>query len=99
MYIEVRRLEQTERKFKKERDDLLRTLAGIESGLPDIAEEEPPFSLMMDTKKKKKGGIMDLDSPSIPSSISLGSPIVKRAQSTKNAAYGIMNLFFLYVER
>ncbi|KAF8351581.1 hypothetical protein F5887DRAFT_1195820 [Amanita rubescens] len=91
LYIEVRRLEQTERKFKKERDDLLRTLAGIESGLPDIVEEEPPFSLMMDTKKKKKGGIMDLDSPSMPSSISLGSPIVKRAQSAKNAAYDALH--------
>lgn len=96
LYIEVRRLEQTERKFKKERDDLLRTLAGIESGLPDIIEEEPPFSLMMDTKKKKKGGMMDLDSPATPSSISLGTPIVKRAQSAKNAAYGMMNSYFPY---
>ncbi|KAF8631551.1 hypothetical protein AX15_002306 [Amanita polypyramis BW_CC] len=89
LYIEVRRLEQTERRFKKEREELLRTLAGIESGLPDIIEEETPPVLTMDTKKKKKGGMMDLESPATPSSISLGPPLVKRAQSAKNAAYDI----------
>ncbi|KAK2466107.1 hypothetical protein APHAL10511_001749 [Amanita phalloides] len=91
LYIEVRRLEQTERKFKKEREDLLRTLAGIDSGLPDIVEEEPPLGLMMDMKKKKKGGIIDLDSPGTPSSISLAPPIIKRAQSVKNAAYDALH--------
>ena len=96
LYIEVRRLEQTERKFKKEREELLRTLAGIESGLPNIIEEEPPPILTMDTKKKKKGGMMDLESPATPSSISLGPPIVRRAQSAKNAAYGIINQYLVY---
>ncbi|KIL70187.1 hypothetical protein M378DRAFT_183754 [Amanita muscaria Koide BX008] len=87
LYVEIRRLEQNERKFKKERDELLRTLAGIESGLPDIVEDEMPVAFATDTKKKKKGGIMDLDSPLTPSSISLGPPIVKRAQTAKSAAY------------
>ncbi|KAJ7575004.1 hypothetical protein C8J56DRAFT_976821, partial [Mycena floridula] len=41
LYIEIKRLEQTERRFKREREDLLRTIAGIDSGLPDIVEDEP----------------------------------------------------------
>ena len=36
LYIELKRLEQTERRFKKDRDELLRTIMGIESGLPDV---------------------------------------------------------------
>ena len=36
LYIELKRIEQVERKFKKDRDELLRRLLGVESGLPDI---------------------------------------------------------------
>jgi DNA methyltransferase 1-associated protein 1 len=88
LFVEVKRLEQNERKFKKEREELLRTLAGIESGLPDIVEDDMPAALAMDTRRKKKGGMMEIDSPLTPSSISLGPPIVKRPQTAKSAAYG-----------
>ena len=37
--VELKRLEQTERAFALARDDLLRRLAGIESGLPGIAAQ------------------------------------------------------------
>lgn len=81
-------MEQTERKFKREREDLLRTLAGIDSGLPDIADEEGPFGLTIDTKtKKKRDRAMDVDTPSTPATVS--APIVKRPpQTAKSAAYG-----------
>ena len=40
LYVEIRRLEQTERRFKKEREELFRTLAGMDSGLPEIVEDD-----------------------------------------------------------
>jgi DNA methyltransferase 1-associated protein 1 len=95
LYIEIKRLEQNERRFKRERDDLLRTLVGIDSGLSDIhVDEEGLMALSLDVKKKKKGGNqMDLDSPSTPSNIiSLGPPIPKRIQSAKSIAFGILSV-------
>jgi DNA methyltransferase 1-associated protein 1 len=104
LFIEIKRLEQTERRFKKERDELLRTLLGVDSGLPDLpVEDESPIGLTLDTKNKKKKGIGhgsisagggDVDSPSgsaAPSVISLGQP-VPRKQSSKQLAQGY---FFL----
>ena len=90
LFIELKRLEQNERKFKKERDDLLRTLLGIDSGLPDIvAEEDGPSALSAEGFKKKKKNANEVDIPPTPSNIiSLGPPPPKRAQSAKSAAYG-----------
>ena len=88
LYIEIRRLEQNERRFKRERDELLRTLAGIDSGLPDVIEDEGLMNLTVDVKKKKKGiSGMDVDSPSTP--VFPVMPAMKRPQSAKNAAFGI----------
>jgi DNA methyltransferase 1-associated protein 1 len=92
LFVEIKRLEQNERRFKREREELLRTLVGIESGLPDIpVDEEGLMGLTIDMKRKKKGGgMMDFDSPSTPSNIiSLGPPMPKRIQSAKSAAYGL----------
>ncbi|KAG5648906.1 hypothetical protein DXG03_000255 [Asterophora parasitica] len=91
LFIEVKRLEQNERRFKKERDELLRTIAGIESGLPDIVEDEGLSNLAIDTKKKKnRGSVMDADSPAIPA-MPVSAPIVKRPQTAKNAAFDAAN--------
>ncbi|THV08368.1 hypothetical protein K435DRAFT_708105 [Dendrothele bispora CBS 962.96] len=80
LYLEVKRLEQNERKFKREREELLRTLAGIDSGLPDIVEDEATF-FTVDTSKlqKKKNRGTDLDSPSVSSapSVTKRAPVVK----------------------
>jgi hypothetical protein len=93
LYLELKRLEQTERQFKKDRDDLLRTLLGIESGLSDIQLGDDSslhgLSSMPEIKKSKKrtGGGMEIDSPSTPSS----SIMQQRRMSTmKNAAYGTL---------
>jgi hypothetical protein len=40
LFLELKRLEQQERQFRKDRDGLLRTIMGIESGLPEIGVEE-----------------------------------------------------------
>jgi len=86
LYIEIKRLEQNERKFKKERETLLRTLAGMDSGLPDIVEDDGvSLGITTDGKKKKKGTAMEIDSPATPST-SLAA-VVKRPSSAKNAAY------------
>jgi DNA methyltransferase 1-associated protein 1 len=90
LFIELKRLEQNERKFKKERDELLRTLLGIDSGLPDIVAEEDGLSaLSAEGFKKRKKNANEIEIPSTPSNIiSLGPPPPKRAQSAKSAAYG-----------
>ena len=96
LYLELKRLEQTERQFKKDRDDLLRTLLGIESGLSDIQLGDDSslhgLSSMPEIKKSKKrtGSAMEADSPSVatPSSSILHSQ--KRMPLIKNAAYGVL---------
>ncbi|KAG6337228.1 hypothetical protein ID866_1858 [Astraeus odoratus] len=89
LFIELKRLEQNERKFRKERDELLRTLLGIDSGLPDIvAEEEGPTALSADNLKKKKKGAADTEGPLTPTNIiALGAPAPKRMQSIKSGVY------------
>jgi len=90
LFVELKRLEQNERKFRKDRDDLLRTLLGVDSGLPDIAVEEDGPSLLSieGIKKKKKGAGIDLDLPPTPSNIiQLGPPVTKRPPSAKSAIY------------
>jgi DNA methyltransferase 1-associated protein 1 len=74
LYIELKRMEQRERQFRKSRDELLRTLGGINSGLPDIVCDESPFTAAMDIKRKKKGGFYELDSPSTPSVNTIALP-------------------------
>ncbi|KAG2116018.1 uncharacterized protein F5147DRAFT_387921 [Suillus discolor] len=89
LFIELKRLEQNERKFKKERDELLRTLLGIDSGLPDIVAEEDGLSaLSAEGFKKRKKNANEIDLPSTPSNIiSLGPPPPKRPHSAKSVAY------------
>lgn len=93
--MEVKRLEQGERQFKKDRDDLLRTLLGVESGLADIrVDDEAGLSGLpsAEPKKRKKGGhYVEADSPMVgtPSaSVGLPPPPPKRVQSAKSIAYG-----------
>lgn len=93
LFIELKRLEQNERKFRKERDDLLRTLLGVDSGLPDIVvEEDGPSALSAEgIKKKKKGTGLDIDLLPTPSNIiQLGPPITKKPPSARSAIYGEM---------
>ena len=86
LYVELKRIEQNEKRFKQDRERLLRTLLGAESGLPDLPiDEDGPLG---DPKKRKKGVASELDSPATPSSSLFASAIPKRAQSAKSAAHG-----------
>ena len=100
LYVEIKRLEQNERRFSRERDELLRVLAGVESGLPSVAaasaaDEEAYIQLFSDgkgLKKRKAIGGVDLDSPvsagpGLNSAVLPGTP-TRKAQSAKSAAYG-----------
>lgn len=98
LYIEVRRLEQTERKFKREREELLRTLAGMDAGLPGLVEDNgAPLGILAEssrssTKKRKNIGATDTESPSTPSIAASSSATFKRPVTTKaNAAYDAQN--------
>ena len=46
LYIELKRLEQNERSFRLEREALMRTMLGVEAGLPGLpfAEDGGPFA-------------------------------------------------------
>ncbi|EAU84382.2 SWR1-complex protein 4 [Coprinopsis cinerea okayama7 len=86
LYVEIRRLEQTERRFKREREELLRTLAGMDSGLPDLVEDDGTLlGVTPDVRPSKKRKGVDRDSPA-PGVSSVSSP-VKRLASTRDAAY------------
>jgi DNA methyltransferase 1-associated protein 1 len=86
LYVELKRIEQNEKRFKQDRDRLLRTLLGAECGLPDLPiDEDGPLG---DPKKRKRGVPNELDSPATPSSSLFASAIPKRAQSAKSAAEG-----------
>ncbi|KAJ2931670.1 hypothetical protein H1R20_g5401, partial [Candolleomyces eurysporus] len=92
LYLEVRRLEQTERRFKREREDLLRTLAGMDSGLPYLVEDNGVplgiFSEPRNLNKKRKTTVgQELDSPLTPSGAGSSVSAIKRPQNTKSAAY------------
>jgi len=101
LFIELKRLEQNERKFKKERDELLRTLLGVDSGLPDIVTEEDGLSaLSAEGFKKRKKNANEIEIPSTPSNIiSLGPPPPKRVHSAKSAAYGMSKVSMQNTER
>ena len=97
LYLEVKRLEHNERKFKRDRDNLLRMLAGMDSGLPDIVEDDlsiltpngtESISTVSVTKKKgtKKGTqAVDIDVPATP--LTATAPFQKL--TAKSAAQGI----------
>ncbi|KZT36690.1 hypothetical protein SISSUDRAFT_1120791 [Sistotremastrum suecicum HHB10207 ss-3] len=68
LYIELKRLEQTERRFAKEREELLKTLAGIDSGLATISIEDDAANTFFGgldkiKRSKKRGDTMEIDSP------------------------------------
>src|ERR1700723_468604 len=90
LYVEIKRLEQNERRFKRERDELLRTLLGVDSGLSEIinmVDDEGPVGGYADNGKRRRKGT--LDTPVTPSNVvALGPPPPRRAQSAKSAAYG-----------
>lgn len=86
LYLEIKRLEQSERRFAKEREDLLKTVAGIESGLNVHQPDEEAFSgLFIDPRKRKrKDGEAESPAPGV-------SGPAKRIISAKQAAQGAFN--------
>ncbi|GJE84587.1 SWR1-complex protein [Phanerochaete sordida] len=104
LFTELKRLEQNERRFKKERDELLRTVLGIESGLPDVQADEEVVSgapqlesiSTTTTKKTKKKGVTEPDTPmsagpsASNATVSLAPPVPKK-QSAKSAAYDALH--------
>ncbi|KAF8592184.1 hypothetical protein K439DRAFT_1400961 [Ramaria rubella] len=90
LYIEIKRLEQNERRFAKEREELMKTVAGIESGLNVHQPDEEAFAgLFIDPRrKKKKGDGMEAESPS---STGPSSTPAKKVVSAKQAAYDALH--------
>ena len=93
LFIEIKRLEQNERRFKKDREELLRTLMGMESGLPDIIVDEDAFSSAPPAEvkktKKKNASTAEAETPTSAVASTSSVPHVPKKQSAKSAAYGM----------
>ncbi|KAF8339079.1 uncharacterized protein EI90DRAFT_3279490 [Cantharellus anzutake] len=97
LYVEIKRLELNERRYSKEREELLRTFAGVESGLPNLpANWDIAASVAMDKKRKKRlEGEISLDSPVGPGSgMSLFSQ--KRRDTGKSSATDMLHCIVRY---
>lgn len=93
LYLELEKLKENERRFRKDRDELLRTLLGIESGLPDLPiDDEGLQGPSVEPKKKKKGVASSVEpqtpiTPTASNVISLAQPQPPK-KTAKSAAYG-----------
>jgi len=91
--VEIKRLEQVERRFSKERDDLLRTLGGIESGLMGLrVDPDAATGLPVDPKRKrKKTDGSEMESP-LSAALPLAGPSqTKRKDSMKQPSNDAQN--------
>jgi DNA methyltransferase 1-associated protein 1 len=91
LFIEIKRLEQTERRFAKDRDHLLRTLLGVDSGLPLRMDDDGPIAAQLVTDKKK--GKRKVDGieiePSLTSSgLTSSAPFLRRSTLVKSNTHG-----------
>ena len=93
LYIEIKRLEQNERRFAKEREELLRLIGGIDSGLASVALDEASADMFSDPKRRRRGTGLEWESPSTATpgtnaACTPQAPSARKAQSAKSAAYG-----------
>ncbi|KAH7097455.1 hypothetical protein BKA62DRAFT_643365 [Auriculariales sp. MPI-PUGE-AT-0066] len=97
LFLLCKKLEQTERRFARERETLLRHLAGIDSGLPNLPLDEEPFTALAQQQQqadagtrpaggsnarrgqKRKGDLMDMDSPSATPTVAKKIHMAKQA--------------------
>ncbi|OCF36012.1 SWR1-complex protein 4 [Kwoniella heveanensis BCC8398] len=54
LYIEIKRMEQNERRYRADRDDLMRTVMGFDSGLITLDQSNVDNILGVDKNKKRK---------------------------------------------
>nr|XP_031859512.1 uncharacterized protein CI109_004974 [Kwoniella shandongensis]KAA5526584.1 hypothetical protein CI109_004974 [Kwoniella shandongensis] len=54
LYIEIKRMEQNERRYRADRDDLMRMVMGLDSGLVDIDQSNIETVIGVDKNKKRK---------------------------------------------
>ncbi|WVR08693.1 hypothetical protein IAU60_005751 [Kwoniella sp. DSM 27419] len=54
LYVEIKRMEQNERRYRAERDDLMRTVMGLDSGLINFEQDNLEAILGVDKNKKRK---------------------------------------------
>nr|XP_019050766.1 SWR1-complex protein 4 [Kwoniella bestiolae CBS 10118]OCF29696.1 SWR1-complex protein 4 [Kwoniella bestiolae CBS 10118] len=54
LYIEIKRMEQNERRYRADRDDLMRTVMGLDSGLVEFDQSNVETIFGIDKNKKRK---------------------------------------------
>lgn len=55
LYIEVKRLQQIERRYRSDRDDLMRTVMGLDSGLVELDQDNTEAILGVDKVSRLAG--------------------------------------------
>lgn len=91
LFIEVKRLEQTERRFAKDRDHLLRTLLGIDSGLPLRLDEDGPIAaqLVLDKRKvRRRVDGIDIEPTVTNANVTSAAPTLRKSTIIKSNAHG-----------
>ncbi|WWC72672.1 uncharacterized protein I206_106636 [Kwoniella pini CBS 10737] len=54
LYVEIKRMEQNERRYRADRDDLMRTVMGLDSGLVEFDQSNVELIFGADKNKKRK---------------------------------------------
>ncbi|RXK41024.1 hypothetical protein M231_01655 [Tremella mesenterica] len=54
LYVEVKRMEQVQKRYRSDRDQLLRSIIGVESGLVNVDHETADGGLPFDRKRKRR---------------------------------------------
>jgi DNA methyltransferase 1-associated protein 1 len=95
LYVEIKRLEQNERRYRADRDDLLRTVVGLDSDLVDMdqANIETVLGLVClvrtiaaDEQKKRKRVEDEAPAPVVPKENAAYGKILRRTSLIADAA-------------
>jgi DNA methyltransferase 1-associated protein 1 len=93
LFIEIKKLEQTERRFAKEREDLLKLLHGIDAGVASVQTDDdgPTASVLVADKKRSKRKLdgLDVDTPMTPAISLAPAQSLRKSTIVKSNAYGM----------
>ncbi|KAL7420807.1 swr complex subunit [Cryptotrichosporon argae] len=89
LYVEIKRLEQNERRYRADRDELMRTVIGLDSGLVNLDQQNSEGVLNVDRYKKKRRPEDEVPGPQSPAP----PPTKKQKEdAATDAALGIYRL-------
>lgn len=82
LYIEMKRMEQNDRRYRSDRDDLLRNIMGLDSGIVNLDQANAEGVLGLERNKKRKR-LEDGE-------LAVTSPVPVSKKQKESAAYGTL---------